>query len=338
MGFAVFWYHLLCFVLFTAAWVMNLLAIPGTRRPWTVPALLIRSFLLLWLLNYTAFYFYFAFFPSTPQAVYDAMTIVSLLASTGLIVSLLLFIVSLFRAVRLRDAAVSAGLGIAVAAGGVASIMSKAAAAVFVFQNAYYALLAACALYGAAAVSRRFPFLPRPAAVGTIPRFHRKTLGLLALFFPLIWLDHVYINVSIGTWAAGQPQAKAQAAELSGAAGAAADSIPIEGAAVTEGILVTGILLILLAVRDIRRVRGLFTELTRAGSRGISEGFAREYSLTGREVEVGSLLAEGLPSREIAEKLCISRKTVEAHIYNLYRKTRVSNRTSFLGLLRDASY
>jgi DNA-binding NarL/FixJ family response regulator len=43
-------------------------------------------------------------------------------------------------------------------------------------------------------------------------------------------------------------------------------------------------------------------------------------SLTAREQEVMTLLAEGLGSREIADKLHISQKTVENHRSNIYSK------------------
>ncbi len=45
--------------------------------------------------------------------------------------------------------------------------------------------------------------------------------------------------------------------------------------------------------------------------------------LTGREKEVLGLIAEGLTSREIAERLCLSEKTVIAHRTNLMEKLDV---------------
>ncbi|MFH1075363.1 MAG: response regulator transcription factor [Pseudomonadota bacterium] len=51
-------------------------------------------------------------------------------------------------------------------------------------------------------------------------------------------------------------------------------------------------------------------------------GFDR---LSLREQEVFQLLAEGLPIKVIAEKLCISRKTVESHKYNIMEKLNVTS-------------
>jgi DNA-binding CsgD family transcriptional regulator len=48
--------------------------------------------------------------------------------------------------------------------------------------------------------------------------------------------------------------------------------------------------------------------------------------LTSREVEVLRLLARGVPNREIAERLVISRKTANNHVEHIYAKIGVSNR------------
>ena len=48
--------------------------------------------------------------------------------------------------------------------------------------------------------------------------------------------------------------------------------------------------------------------------------------LTQREVEILSLLAVGARNEEIAEKLFISTNTVKTHIYNIFKKIKVTNR------------
>lgn len=48
-------------------------------------------------------------------------------------------------------------------------------------------------------------------------------------------------------------------------------------------------------------------------------------NLSRREKEVFVLLADGLKPREIAERLCISPKTVETHKYNIMEKLNVSS-------------
>jgi DNA-binding NarL/FixJ family response regulator len=50
-------------------------------------------------------------------------------------------------------------------------------------------------------------------------------------------------------------------------------------------------------------------------------------TLSPREHEILNLVAQGLGNREIAEKLYLSRYTVECHIKHIYRKLAVSSRT-----------
>ena len=58
-----------------------------------------------------------------------------------------------------------------------------------------------------------------------------------------------------------------------------------------------------------------------------------ENSVTERELEVLKLLAEELTSKQIAEKLFISERTVETHRKNIFRKTGTQ---SIIGLLKYA--
>ena len=48
-------------------------------------------------------------------------------------------------------------------------------------------------------------------------------------------------------------------------------------------------------------------------------------SLTARQKEILSLVAQGFTNREIGEKLDISVRTVEVHRFNLMRRLRVRN-------------
>jgi DNA-binding CsgD family transcriptional regulator len=55
---------------------------------------------------------------------------------------------------------------------------------------------------------------------------------------------------------------------------------------------------------------------------------ARPGGLSKREIDVLQLVASGLTTREIAERLFISAKTADRHIQNLYTKINVSNRAA----------
>jgi len=63
------------------------------------------------------------------------------------------------------------------------------------------------------------------------------------------------------------------------------------------------------------------------GKNGWPSERRRLASLTDREKEVLSLMAEGLNNREIAERLAISERTVKYHVGNIYGKLGVKTRT-----------
>jgi DNA-binding CsgD family transcriptional regulator len=52
--------------------------------------------------------------------------------------------------------------------------------------------------------------------------------------------------------------------------------------------------------------------------------------LTKREIEVIVLLGHGKNSREVADLLLIERRTVQFHVYNIYRKLGCKNTLSLL--------
>lgn len=47
--------------------------------------------------------------------------------------------------------------------------------------------------------------------------------------------------------------------------------------------------------------------------------------LTKRQMQIVKMIARGMSSREIAEQLGLSNRTVEVHRYNILRKTRSKN-------------
>ncbi|MEV8631171.1 AAA family ATPase [Streptosporangium sp. NPDC051023] len=61
---------------------------------------------------------------------------------------------------------------------------------------------------------------------------------------------------------------------------------------------------------------------------------AQQGLLTGREQEVLALVAEGLPNREIGERLFIAQKTVSVHVSNILAKLGVSSRTQAAAVAR----
>ena len=56
--------------------------------------------------------------------------------------------------------------------------------------------------------------------------------------------------------------------------------------------------------------------------------------LTTRELEIAALVSDGLSNREIAERLVISKRTVDAHIEHIFGKLGVSSRVQLAAWLR----
>jgi DNA-binding CsgD family transcriptional regulator len=56
------------------------------------------------------------------------------------------------------------------------------------------------------------------------------------------------------------------------------------------------------------------------------KGAAPAGRLTAREQEIAILVADGLTNRQVAEKLFISRRTVDAHLEHIFGKLRITSR------------
>jgi len=59
-------------------------------------------------------------------------------------------------------------------------------------------------------------------------------------------------------------------------------------------------------------------------------------ALTGRQAEILPRLAAGHSDREIAEALCLSRRTVEHHVARLAARLGVRSRAAIVGAAHDA--
>lgn len=83
-------------------------------------------------------------------------------------------------------------------------------------------------------------------------------------------------------------------------------------------------------VKDLLRERLLELEL--GGGKGFLELRDGIAQLSTREKEVFPLLADGMSIKEIADRLCISPKTVESHKYNIFEKLDARSTTDLTKL------
>ena len=60
-----------------------------------------------------------------------------------------------------------------------------------------------------------------------------------------------------------------------------------------------------------------------------------DISLSSREIEIIELVAEGLTNQEIADRLTISKRTVDNHVSNVFTKTGSKNRVALLNWATD---
>jgi DNA-binding CsgD family transcriptional regulator len=101
----------------------------------------------------------------------------------------------------------------------------------------------------------------------------------------------------------------------------------LEGLAEPLYFLVLNVLGIAFGLRYLNRPA--FAESDR-----LTDYFVAKFKVTGREQEIIRLLLEGASGRQIGERLYISSKTVENHVYNLYQKLGVKNRVQLFRLIR----
>ena len=97
---------------------------------------------------------------------------------------------------------------------------------------------------------------------------------------------------------------------------------------------------IVTAIRLLHSQESVFNHkaISKVLSRVVAENGDTKQSadLQSRELEVLRLGAKGMSNRQIGGKLCISERTVQAHMMNIFRKLQVSSRTeAVLHALRE---
>ena len=80
----------------------------------------------------------------------------------------------------------------------------------------------------------------------------------------------------------------------------------------------------------------LFPAPVQEGSEAL-DVWLKERNISPREREIILLVLMGKTNRSIEKELFISKRTVESHLYNIYRKLRIKNRMQLLRLVSEKS-
>ncbi len=86
------------------------------------------------------------------------------------------------------------------------------------------------------------------------------------------------------------------------------------------------------AVKTVAKGKQYFSVAIRNEMNPDTEGCSPLASLSKREIEIFSMLAESFPINQIAESLCLSPKTVHAHRANILRKLKLKNNAELVKL------
>jgi DNA-binding CsgD family transcriptional regulator len=102
------------------------------------------------------------------------------------------------------------------------------------------------------------------------------------------------------------------------------------------GIIVITILFIRKSIHNARFEYQLLQNATTDSVRPeVFEGNCLHYRLTKTEIQIVRMLYEGLTNKEAADKMFISEETVKKHIYNMFRKAGVKNRSTLIHKLQN---
>jgi DNA-binding NarL/FixJ family response regulator len=68
-------------------------------------------------------------------------------------------------------------------------------------------------------------------------------------------------------------------------------------------------------------------------SSGVDAPDVAPFELTHRELEIASLVAEGVSNREIAGRLDVTEGTIKVHLHNIFTKAGLSSRTALAAFM-----
>lgn len=289
------WSNMIGFALMVASAALVWLEYIRQRLHWLRSYLLYQGFHALWTLFSTYVFFETVFLPEPIPWLTGTLAFVRLAASLGIAAFGLMFYLQL--------AGVNRGIAIRFAVS-LPALLALLVAATFVFELSQFSL-AANILFNVALAGASW--MAGAAVLGS-------RVGLRRAMLPFVAYTTVAYAVvaAANAWYSVRPSA--------------VDFL-------TVNVLAQGAFIILWSL-----IVGI-TFLRRAVNAGETDGslptnFVRDYCITNREAEIVTEISRGSTNKAIGEKLFISQRTVETHIYNVYRKCGVANRVELLRLIR----
>jgi DNA-binding CsgD family transcriptional regulator len=292
----VFWFSVLCMAATAVAMMLILISTTGKRPPWMKYFLIHIGAYTFWLLVHTFLFFNVEFLPDSPGGVEFFVGTVHMLVSLTILLSYPPFI---FKVIGSENRVKPRVL----------ALVSSAVLVVFLFATYFFSLpglslvlnllfnlyLFAMSLLGYRTL--------RTQQLQGLRKTMARYLGITVYLYALLIVATPFVLITPMAWR------------------------PAIGLLFTAFFsLVWSILIIFELLSHSERVLGKVT---------LSEGFLTDYRISGREREVLEKLIQGKPNKAIADELFISTRTVEAHVYSIYRKCGVSNKVELIRILEN---
>ncbi len=293
---AVFWFSVLCMAATAAAMMLLLISTAGRRPPWMKYFLIHIGAYTFWLLGHTFLFFNVEFLPDSPGGVAFFAGTVHMIVSLTILLSYPPFIFMVMGSENRTRPRVLA-------------LASSAVLVLFLFTTYFFTLPALSLvlnllfnryLFGMSLLGYR---TLRTRQLQGLRKTMARYLGIAVYLYALLIAATPFVLITPLEWR------------------------PVIGLLFTALFsLVWSVLIIIELVSHGERALGKVT---------LSEGFLTDYRISGREREVLEKLIQGKPNKAIADELFISIRTVEAHVYNIYRKCGVSNKVELIRILEN---
>jgi DNA-binding CsgD family transcriptional regulator len=292
----ILWFNLLSFAVLFVGFGFELLGWARQRERWRALYAWYIAFYAGWILVQTFAWFAVSYLPRPPAWLPAAVNFLWVAASVGMMLVVPHYVAIVGGFTLPRPAAALLYLPAAALLAALVLLLRNPSSAGFeAVSLVFNGAIGALMVLGAVRVGRR---------KSTVPRHEVLPFLLLSVLLYALLL-------SLGVLLAVRPQDRVSTEIANVAAGAVC--------------LPWGVLLV---VSGLRRAGAAARSTT-----GLPPRFLDDFAISPREADIVGLLVAGAANREISAKLFISPRTVEAHVYNVYRKCDCRNRVELVNLL-----